>query len=132
MSKTTRIRYVPWLGTVSREVDTGVSEIETEGLEEESEELGAWVGGGVFFSCLLRRQPLFAGQFAEQNLCLFIACICPIVKLPPRLHRAQSVATFSGARMPANLQRRASLASRFHPPTFFVTIGPLRTLTVLS
>jgi len=41
MSKTTKIRYVPWLGTVSREVDTGVSEIETEGLEAESEELGA-------------------------------------------------------------------------------------------
>ena len=40
MSKTTRIRYVPWLGIVSREVDTGVSEIETEGLEVESEELG--------------------------------------------------------------------------------------------
>ena len=81
MSKTTRIRYVPWLGTVSREVDTGVSEIETEGLEVESEELGAWVGRGLFFSCLLWRRP-FAGQFAEQNLCFCLDCIC-FVKLPP-------------------------------------------------
>ena len=118
MSKTTRIRYLPWLGTVSREVDTGVSEVETEQLKVGSEEL---VGGGIFFSCLRRRQP-FAGQSGEQNLCFFIACIC-LVKLPP-LPQSHNQSPVSGEHMLANLRRPASLSGRFHPTTFFVTIGP--------
>ena len=73
-----------------------------------------------------RSQAVWGAVFVPFH-CLHMFCEASTTSTEP-----QWLATSSEARMLANLIRPAGLASRFHPTTFFVTIGPTEDINCLE